>query len=209
MRQSLRYPFTPSQGKQLYLGHAKQRRQRPPLKVEITSSLPMLNYFSPHEHRVLLDEMDTVQHTISVFPAVSNGRVALLAFFSHFRSYKDKYSGPLSHGSPDSLLLSLKLIGPVARRGMTGWLMVGRLSRRLVDAGLIKNNSPSRTASARRGAGLEYARDDGADYSAKVLANSLALIGAQIIFQPAGVPRQKPCVEHFFQTLNTYLNPST
>lgn len=186
MRQSLRYPFTPSKGKHLYLGYAKRGRQSPPLKVEMTSSVPMPNYFSPHERRVPVDEIDMVQHTIRVFPAVSTGRIALPAFFSHLRSYKDKYSGPLSHGSPDSLLLSLRLIGPLARRGITVWLIVDRLSRMIMDARLIKNNSPSWTAWARRGAGLEYIRDDGADYSGKILADSLAMIGGQInIVEPS------------------------
>ncbi|MCO6689643.1 hypothetical protein [Pseudomonas asiatica] len=206
MRQSLRYPFTPSQGKHIYPGHAKQRRQSPPLKVEMTSSVPMPNYFSPHEHRVLVDEIDMVQHTIRVFPAVSNLRVALPAFFSHLRSYKDKYSGPLSHGSPDSLLLSLKLIDPLARRGITSWLIVDRLSRIIVDAGLIKNNSPSWTAWARLGAGLEYTPDNGADYSAKVLADSLALIGVQINFVTPRVHDRKSDVERFFQSLKTHRN---
>ena len=75
-----------------------------------------------------------------------------------------------------------------------------------MDAGLIKNNSPSWTAWARLGAGLEYTPDNGADYSAKVLADSLALIGVQINFVTPRVHDRKSDVERFFQSLKTHRN---
>lgn len=171
MKQPLRYTSTQIKCKQLYSWQSRSLRQSPPLRVETTSSVHEPMYFSPREYWVIAEEHCVVQHTVGGPQATSYGRVTLPGPALRLGVNEDKYPWLLSHASPDSLLLSLRLIGPLACPDITLSLIVDQVSLRILDFVLIKNNSTSLTARDRRGAGVSYIYDNGADFKTMNRAN--------------------------------------
>ena len=123
----------------------------------------------------------------------------------------------LEHVECDSQEVDLQLVDDQGRNIGRAWLtaLLEVTSRRIIGWDLSLNHPSiektiraikvSLTPGDRRGAAVAYTCDNGPDFIKKKLADSLALIGAQVIFCEPGVPDQKPHVERWFKTLNTQL----
>lgn len=123
----------------------------------------------------------------------------------------------LEHVECDSQRVDLQLVDDQGRNIGRAWLTVllEVTSRRIIGWDLSHNHPSiektiraikvSLTPGDRRGAAASYTCDNGPDFIKKKLADSLALIGARVIFCEPGLPDQKPHVERWFKTLNTHL----
>ena len=123
----------------------------------------------------------------------------------------------LEHVECDSQRVDLQLVDDNGRNIGRAWLTVllEVTSRRIIGWDLSLNHPSiektiraikvSLTPGDRQGAAVSYICDNGPDFIKKKLADSLALIGARVIFCEPGLPDQKSHVERWFKTLNSQL----